>query len=197
MKKLIYILFFALTSFGVFSQVTTRFVIKNDTHRDLYIQTIDLYENANGVSYFYVDYPNNPYPNPPLLHVPPGTALYYAVDAPLYQFPFPDEFPFQNNVLIGPGPVVSAPSTTLPLTDPSPNFFEYCKYYFDNWSNQDGFGNNLTPAQISSTDPYDNIFFPVIEQKYHNGTNIQYEVRYRVDVITPTDYIINLEWVNM
>lgn len=119
MKKLAYILFFALFSFGAYAQISL--VIKNNTHRDLYIQTIGLYENANGVSYSYVDYPNNPYPNPPLLNFPSGTGASFdiTIPTPPFQFPFPNQFTFINNVLIGPGPVVPAPSAPLPLTDPS------------------------------------------------------------------------------
>jgi len=186
MKKLIYILFFALLSFGAFAQVGL--IIKNNTHRDLYIQSIDLYENANGVSYFYVDYPNNPYPNPPLLHFPSGEGEAFEFNTPIapYQFPFPDEFPFQTNVLIGPGPVVPAPWAPLPLTDPSPNFFEYCKYYFDNGSNQDGFGK-----------PIADFFTPAAEIKYHNGTNIQYKVEYFVIYNSPTNYYVYLTWTDI
>lgn len=94
MKKLIYILFFALFSFGAYAQISL--VIKNNTHRDLYIQSIDLYENANGVSYGYVDYPNNPYPNPPLLNFPSGTGASFDITTPTppFQFPFPNQPPF-------------------------------------------------------------------------------------------------------
>ena len=197
MKKFTYILFFALLSFGGYSQILTRFVIKNDTHKDLYIQSIDLYENANSVSYGYTDYPNNPYPNPPLLKVPSGTALYYVTDvSSQFQFPFPDQFPFQytpqNNVWIGPG-LVGVTDAILPLTDPSPNFFEYCKYYFDNWSNQDGFGRDLTGL---ATDLQKFVQPSNEPPKYHNGTNIQYEVKYYVEG-TPFNYIVYLTWTDL